>query len=123
MHRKVSSDWLPNYIKSRDRFSRRSRQQQAINITIIPTVTTTATSTSTSTAPTTISTSRHYHLSAQHYLNLSRSQGAVQSNLATKDTIPNSPRTRHGNIYGEILTPALGEGEFLASLSVSLTSR
>ena len=50
MRNKVFSDWLPSYIKQRDRFSRISQQQQAtnINIKIIAAVTTTATSTSTS---------------------------------------------------------------------------
>jgi len=125
MGKKFSSEWLPSYIKPRDRFSRRSRQQLAINkdINIIAAVITTATSTSTSAAPTIISNSSHFHLSVQHNFKLSQSQGTVQCDLATKDSTPNSTRARHGDINGEILTPALGEGEVLASLSVSFTPR
>ena len=123
MRKKVSSDWLPSYIKSRDRFSRRSRQQQAIYIQIIVAVTTTATSTTSNSAATTISNGSHFHLSVQHNFNLSQSQGTVQSDLSTKDTTPNSPRARHGDIYEEILNLALGESELLASLSVSFTTK
>jgi len=94
-----------------------------IYIQIIVAVTTTATSTTSNSAATTISNGSHFHLSVQHNFNLSQSQGTVQSDLSTKDTTPNSPRARHGDIYEEILNLALGESELLASLSVSFTTK
>jgi hypothetical protein len=114
---KVSSDWLPSYIKQRDRFSRRSQQQQATNINVIAAVTTTVTSSSNSAAPTTISSSSQWKLfqivAVTRHCKLWFGYQRYNPKF--------SPCTSWR--YGEILTPALGEGECLASNSVSCTPR